>query len=150
MTYRDTNTVDAQVTETENAGAVGDDADLGVRAGPIPQHGADGLALLDGNVEGLGAGVDGGVLEADIANGRGIDEGHELADIVHDEAVEEVGVLVLKRGQVKVLVDGGLAGLDHLHGTGALGLEALHGVRDEAGEVLGDTLVGGEGEPCAE
>lgn len=38
--------------------------------------------------------------------------------------------------------------MDHLHGAGALCLEALHGVREETGEVLLDTLFGGEGETC--
>ena len=38
------------------------------------------------------------------------------------------------------------AGLDHLHGSGALGVEALHGVGDETGEVLGGTLLRCESE----
>ena len=36
--------------------------------------------------------------------------------------------------------------VDHLHGTRALGLETFHGVGKETGEVLGDSLLGGEGE----
>lgn len=146
-TYRDTDTVHTKITETENTRAISDDTDLGVGARPVTQHGADRLALLDGDVEGLGAGVEGRVLEADIANGRRIDKWHNFADIVHDETVEEVDVLFLQRGQVEVLVDGGRARLEHLHGTGALGLEALHGVGEEPGEVLGDALLGGKGEP---
>lgn len=114
-------------------------------AGPVSEHGPDGLALLDGDVQSLGAGVDARVLEADITNGGSVDEGHEVADVVDEEAVEEVGVGLLDGGEVEVLVDGGLAGLNHLHGSGALGLEALHGVREEAGEVLGGTLLGSEG-----
>ena len=143
-TYRDANTVDTKITKTKNAGAISDDADLGVLAGPVLQNGADGLALLDGDVESLGAGVDGGVLQADITNGRCVDEGHELADVVHDEAVEEVDVLSLEAGQVQVLVDGCLTAVDHLHRSGALGLEALHDVGDEASQVLADTLLGSE------
>jgi hypothetical protein len=143
-TYRDADTVDTKVTKTENTGTVSDDADLGVLARPVLEDSANGLALLDGDIESLGAGVDGGVLEADITNGRCVDEGHELADVVHDEAVEEVDILSLQAGQVQVLVDGGLAAVDHLHGSGALRLEALHDVRDEASQVLADTLLRSE------
>lgn len=146
FTYRDTDAIYAEITETENTGAIGDDANLGVGAGPVTEHGLDGAALLDGNVQGLGAGIQGRVLEADVADGGGIYEGHEVADVVHEEAVEEVDVLGLEIRQVEVLVNVGLAGLDHLHGADALGLEALHGVREQTGEVLGDTLFGGEGE----
>lgn len=145
-TYRDTDTVDAQVTETKDTRAVCHDANLGFLAGPVSEHSPDGLALLDGDVQSLGASVDARVLEADITNGGSIDEGHEVADVVDEEAVEEVGVGLLDGGEVEVLVDGSLAGVDHLHGSGALRLEALHGVGEEASEVLGGALLGSEGE----
>ena len=115
-------------------------------AGPVSEHGPDGLALLDRDIQGLGASVDARVLEADITNGGSVDEGHEVADVVDEEAVEEVGVGLLDGGEVEVLVDGSLAGVDHLHGSGALGLEALHGVGEETSEVLGGALLGSEGE----
>lgn len=145
-TYRDTDTVDAEITETEDTRAVSDDANLGILARPVSEHGANGLSLLDGDIQSLGAGVDAGVLQADITDCGGVDEGHELADVVDEETVEEIGILVLESGQVKVLVDGSLAGLDHLHGTGALSVEALDGVGDETGEVLVGTLLGCESE----
>lgn len=146
-TYGDTDTVDAQVTETKDTGTVCDDTDLG-GMGPVLKHRADRLALLDGDVQSLGAGVDARVLETDVTNGGGIDEGHELAHVVHEQAVEEIDVLVLDGGEVQVLVDGGRSGVDHLHRASALGGEALHGVGKEAGEVLVDTLLGGERETC--
>jgi hypothetical protein len=145
-TYRDTDTVDAEITETQDARTVGDDADLRVLAGPVLQHGADGLALLDGDVQSLGAGVQGGVLQADVTDGGGVDERHELPDVIHQQAVEQVDVGVLEARQVHVLVDVGLACVDDAHGPGALGLKALHGVREEAGEVLADAFFGSEGE----
>lgn len=95
-TYGNTNTIYTEVAEAENAGAVSDDADLGVGAGPVLQHGLDGTALLDGDVQGLGASVQGGVLQADIANGGSVYKRHELADVVHEKAVEQVGVLALE------------------------------------------------------
>jgi hypothetical protein len=145
-TYRDTDTVDTEITETEDTRAISDYANLGILARPVSEHGANGLSLLDGDVKSLGAGVDAGILQADITDCGGIDEGHELSDVVDEETVEEVGVLVLEGGQVEVLVDGCLAGLDHLHGTGALSVEALDGVGDETGEVLVGTLLGSESE----
>ena len=87
-------------------------------------------------------------MEADIADGGSVDERHELTHVVHEEAVEEVDVLILDGREVEVLVDGGGSGVDHLHRTRALGLEALHGMGKETGEVLGDSLFGGEGETC--
>lgn len=83
-TYRDANTVDTEITKTKNTRAVSHNADLGVQARPVAQHGANGLALLDGDVQGLRAGVEGRVLEADVANGGRVDEGHELAHVVHE------------------------------------------------------------------
>lgn len=148
MTYRDADTVDTEITKTQDTRTVCNDADLWVLELPVLQHGPDRLALLDGDVKSLGAGVEGGVLQADIADGRCVDKGHKVADVVHEEAVEEVHVLVLDCGQVEVLVDVGLAAVNHLHGASALGLEALHGVGDEAGEVLADSLLRGEREAC--
>lgn len=65
-------------------------------------------------------------MQADVANGGGVDEGHQVADVVHEQAVEEIDILCLDTGQVEVLVNARLAAMDHLHGPGALGLEALH------------------------
>lgn len=42
-TYRDTDTVDAEITETEDTRAVSDDANLGILARPVSEHGANGL-----------------------------------------------------------------------------------------------------------
>ena len=67
-TYRNTNTVHAQVAETQNPRPISDDTDLGVGARPVSEHGANGSALLDGDVQGFGAGIDARVLQADVAN----------------------------------------------------------------------------------
>lgn len=87
-------------------------------------------------------------MEAHITDGGRIYEGHEVTDVVHEQAVEEVNVLILKTRQVQVLVNVGLARLDHLHGAQGLGLERLHGMGQETSEVLGDTLLGSEGKAC--
>jgi hypothetical protein len=144
-TYRDTDTVDTEITQTKDARAIGDDANLRILARPVSEHSTDGLSLLDGDVQSLGASVNARVLQADITDCGGIDEGHELSDVVDEETIEKVGVLVLESGQVKVLVDRCLAGLNHLHGSGALGLEALHSVGEETSEVLRGAFLRCEG-----
>lgn len=149
-TYRDADTVDTEITQTKNARAIGDDTNLRILARPVSEHSTNGLSLLDRDVQSLRASVNARVLQADITDCGGIDEGHELADVVDEETIEKVGILVLESGQVKVLVDRCLAGLNHLHGSGALGLEALHGVGEETSEVLGSAFLGCEGKSCTE
>lgn len=142
--YRNSDSVDTEITETKDTGTISHDANLRVLAGPVTQHGANRLALLDGDVQGFGAGVDARVLKADIADGGGIDEGHQFTDVVHEQTIKQVDVLVLDGGQVQILVDGSLTGVDHLHCAGALSLKTLHGVGKKASEVLGNTLLGSE------
>jgi hypothetical protein len=52
--------------------------------------------LLDGNVQSLWSRVERRVLLANITDGGGIDERHEIADVVHKKAVEQVNVLILE------------------------------------------------------
>lgn len=104
--------------------------------------------MLDGNVQSLGACVQSGILQAHITNGWGIDEGHQITNVIHEKAIKEINVLTLKTGQVQVLVDICLSCLDHLHGTEALGLQTLHGMGQETSKVLRDSLLGGERETC--
>lgn len=127
-THGNADSVDAKISETENARPVRDDADLGLGVRPIAQHGANRLPLLNRNVQRLGLRVQRGILQTDIADGGGVNKRHELTDIVDQEAIEEIDVLVLQRRQIQVLVDVGLTCIDHLHRPRALRLEALHGV----------------------
>lgn len=121
--------VESKVTETQNTRAVCHNADFGVGVGPVLQNGPDGLSLLDGNVQGLWASVQGRILQTDVTNGGCVDQGHQLLCVVHEKAVKQVDILVLHRGQVEVSVDIGLARADHSQSTLALCLQAFHGVR---------------------
>ncbi len=87
-TYGNAHAVDAKIAQAEDAGPVGDDADLGVGVGPVAEDGAYALALLDGDVQGLGAGVERRVLEAHVADGGRVHQGHELLGVVDQQAVE--------------------------------------------------------------
>lgn len=100
--------------------------------------------MLDGDVQRFGPSVQAGVLQTDVTDGGRVYQRHEVANIVHQEAVEQIGVLVLQAGKVEVLVDARLASLNHLHRSCALSLQAFHRVREETGEVLGNTLFRGE------
>lgn len=142
--YRDTDTVDAEVTKTQDARAVRHYANLRVRVRPVAKHGADRFALLDRDVEGLGARVQGRVLQADVANRGRVHKRHEFPHVINEDAVKEVDVLVLEVRQIQVLVDIGRTAVDHLHGPSALRFEALHDVGNETGEVLGHSLFGSE------
>jgi hypothetical protein len=84
-------------------------------------------------------------LEADITNCRGVDQRHELLDVVDEETVEQVGVGGLETRKVEVLVDTCASTVDHSHGTHDLGIRSLHDVGDQAGEVLLDSFFWSEG-----
>ena len=146
MTYRNPHTVDAEIAKTEDAGPVRHDADFRAGVGPVAKNGPHALSLLNRDVERLWPGVQHRVLQADVANGGRVHQGHELPGIVDEKPVEEVDVLALERRQVQILVDVGLAGADHLEGALALRPRVFHDVRDQARQVLGDALLGGESE----
>jgi len=96
VTYRDADTVDAKIAQAKNAGTVRDNTNLRRRVGPVPEHGPNGLPLLDGDIESLRAGVYRRILQADVANGRSVDERHQLPGVVDEQAVEEVDTVVLE------------------------------------------------------
>lgn len=62
LSNADTDTVDAEVAQTQDTRTVRDDTDLRVGVGPVRQHGLDRLSLLNRNVQGLRAGEEGRVL----------------------------------------------------------------------------------------
>lgn len=136
----DSNTVKTKVTETQDTRAISDDADLRVWVGPVLEDGLDGLSLLNRDIQGLWAGVEGGVLQANITNSRRVNEGHHLLAVIHEQAVEEIGILLFDRRQVEVLVYIGLAGANHAKGTLTSLLKVLNLVRDQASEVLLSTV----------
>jgi len=140
-THRNAHAIDSEVTKAENARAVSDDANLGGMR-PIPQHGANRLCLLDRDIQRLGEGVETRILQADVANGGRINQRHEFAHVIHEDAVEQIDVLVLEIRQVEILVDVGRATADHVHDAGALRIQALHNVRDQARQVLVDAGLG--------
>lgn len=103
---------------------------------PVAEDGSYRLSLLDGDVESFWLGVEGGILKADVANGWGVDEWHELLNVVDEDAVEEVRIRGLEIREIEILVDICAASIYHLHGASNLCLHRLQCVWDESGEVL--------------
>lgn len=124
-TYWNSNTIHTEITQSQNTGSVSYDGDRWIWVRPIPKNRGNRFALLDGNVEGFRVCVQGGILQADISNCWGVHEGHQLSNVVDHEAVEEVGVLLLEGGEVKVFVDVRSTAVDHPHGSLALRFQTL-------------------------
>lgn len=150
MTYRNANAIDAQIAQAQDARPICHDADLGIWIWPVLEDRLYRLALLDGDVERLGAGVESRILKTHVTNGGSVHQRHELLRIVDEQAVKEVGVLVLERRQIEIAVNVGLASPDHLERTLALLARVLHDVWDKTGEVLGDALLWGKREALTE
>ena len=78
---RNAHAVDAQVSETEDARAVGDDGDLDL-VGPVVEDVGDVAAIRIREVHALGMGVDVGPALARLADGRGVYQRSELGDVL--------------------------------------------------------------------
>jgi hypothetical protein len=64
-------------------------------------------------------------LEAYISDCWGIYKGHQLLDVVDQEAVEEIGVIRFETGQVEVFVDISSAAVDHSQSPNTLSFGCL-------------------------
>lgn len=62
--------------------------------------------------------------------------------MVDEETVEQVDVIRLQGGKVEVFVYIRSSAVDHSQRSLALGIHALEDVRDQAGEILGYSVVG--------
>ena len=70
--------------------------------------------------------VDIGELLAGLPDGGGVDEGHDLLQVVDDDVVEQGLVELLQAAQVLVLVDGGGFGAEAGEHAVGLGREIVH------------------------
>ena len=150
QTYWNANTIDTKVTQSKNSRAISNNTNTRIRMRPIPQNRLNALALLNANIQCLRLSIQRRILKTDIANGRCVDQWHELLDVVDEHAVEEVDVIGFEGREVQVLVDSGAAGVYHLHGARDLRGHGFHDVGDQAGEVLGDAVFWCEGGSCNE
>lgn len=136
LTYRDTNTVYTQITQSQDSRSVRHHTDARLWVGPIPQNGRYALPLFYRDVQRLGSGVQSRVLQAHISNGRRVYQRHQRGYIINQQTVEEVGIRGFEGRQVHVFVDIRSSGVDHPHGSHTLRFQALHDMRDQARQVL--------------
>ena len=114
LAYRNPHPVGAEVSQTENARAVGDDDDLAVRARPVPHHRAHLSAVFRREEHAARALECLREILADAADGRRVHERRDLADLVHQHAVEERLVPVVQVLQHQVLAQRVVGVLAHL------------------------------------
>jgi hypothetical protein len=124
-TYWNPHTIHTEITQTENTRSVGHDTDGWFRVWPVSEDGRNGPSLLDGNVQCLGMCVQRGVLQAHVSNSWCVHQRHHLGYIVDHQAVEQVGIVLFKGGEVEVFVDIRTAAIDHSQGSLALGIQTL-------------------------
>lgn len=118
--YWNANTIHSKIAESENSRAISYDADAWIWMWPVSEDSSYRLSLLDGDVKSFWLGVEGGILEADIANGWCVDEWHELLNVVDEDTIKEIRIRRLEIREIEVLVDVGAASIYHLHGASNL------------------------------
>ena len=96
---------DALVAQTQNTFTVGDHDNLDVLLGGVLQYVVDTIPVRVGNEQTPGATVDVGKLFTGLTHGRGIDDGHHLAQVILHQTVEQGLVGVLNVAQINMLVE---------------------------------------------
>ena len=145
LAHRDAHAVGAQVAQTEDAFAVGDDDDADVGERPVAEQFRHPAAVVGGDVDAARPPEDVAELHAGLTHGGGVDDGHQFVDILEQHPVEQGLVAVLEgdQGDVAVQVGGVLAQvLEHpLH----LLLHGVHPRRQQAAQAERLALRLGEG-----
>ena len=102
LTDRDAHAVDSQVSEPEDARAVGDDGEADIFVRPVAEQLRQAASSIDGEVEASRPAENVAKLLAGFAHGRRVDERHEVRRVRHQGLVVESLVVVLERRQVDV------------------------------------------------
>lgn len=112
----DAHSVRAEVAQTQDAGAVGDDNDLHVVVRPVVHHRGHLATVLAREVHAARAAEVGAELLADDADRRRVHDGRHLLNVSDEAAEEERLVAILQRGEELVLLDVRLPGAEgHEH-----------------------------------
>ena len=102
---RDAHAVRAQVAQAEDALAVGDHDDADVALRPVAQHLRDLAAVVGADEQAARPLEDVAELLAGEADGRRVDERHDLVGMLGDDAEEQRLVAVVQRVQVDELLE---------------------------------------------
>jgi len=111
----DAHSVGPEVTEAEDALAVGDDDDVYFLVRPVIQNLLHTAFILDGNVHATRLLKDRSELLASLADSGRIEERHHLRDILNDEAIEQRFIPALERHEKHVFVEGICDHLELVH-----------------------------------
>ncbi len=147
---RDPHAVRAEIAETQDALAVGDDDDADVAMGPILEDLPDVPTILERYVQSARAAENVAVLLAALADRRGVDDRHHVVEVVHHHAVEQALLAVLQREQVDVLLDVGRLALEVLQHPQRLFLLRRNAGGQEAAQAQRIALRLGEGGPLVQ
>ena len=120
--------VHSPVPDAEDLFGVGDDQQVHVVRSEAEalERGSHVLDPVHGQVDSAGAAVVGGPLLDGFANGRVVDDGKQLGDVVDDDLVVEDLVAVVELFQVDVLVEVVLQAPQLLVHAGGLLVQSLH------------------------
>jgi hypothetical protein len=135
---RDPHAAGALVAQPEDPLVIGDHDQPDVLEGGVAQDLEHAAAMVGGDPQPPRAAEDVAELLAGSSDGRGIDDGKELLDVIDEHAVEEMLIAILERGEADVLLEGVLladdVGVDppdllihRAHGRGQQALEAEGG-----------------------
>ena len=94
---RNGHAVGSQITQTQDSLAVGDHDHPHILVGPVVEELADRASVVRSDVEASRLTKDVGVLLARLAHRWGVDEGHDLHEVVDHRAVEQTLVASLQR-----------------------------------------------------
>jgi len=145
LAYRDAHAVGSEVAQAEDAFTVGNHDDADIIKRPVAQQFCYPPLILGGDVNAAGTAEDMAELETGLADRGGVDNGHQLLDIVEQYSIKQGFVAVLKGNQIDITLDiGGLLAqiLQHplhlfIHGQNPGG--------QQAGEAEGLPFFQGEG-----
>ena len=103
LAHGDAHAVGSLVAQPQNALAIGDDDDTHVVIMPVAQDVGHAATILQADEHSLRLLKNVAIFLARLADGRGVDDGHQLVQIVHHDAEEQGGVAIQQANQVAVL-----------------------------------------------
>ncbi len=135
----------ALVPETKDPLVVGGHDEADVLVGRVGEHLGHSSSVLGGDPQAAGAPEDAAVVLAGLPHRRGVHDGQEFLEMVHEHSEEEVLVAVLQRGEPHVAVEGPIPPGHVPVGPPRLLLHRADNVGEEALEAQGPALFRGEG-----
>ena len=141
----DAHAVDTEVAEAENALAVGHDDDVDFLVRAVFNDFADAALVVDRDEGAARIAVDMAELLADLADGRGVDHGHVVVDVVDQDLEVEVFVSRMQAVEHQKLVESRRAAVEQSERALDLQLHGGNGRRQKTAKAAGVALLLSEG-----